>query len=54
MNPYTAAINYAFMDWTYFESIYFSMVTFTTIGFGDLTITNSNQKFIIILFSYFG
>ena len=49
-----AAIIYAFMDWDFFDSLYFSMVTFTTVGFGDLTITDSNYKFIIILFSYFG
>ena len=49
-----AAIIYAFMDWDFFEALYFSMVTFTTVGFGDLTITDSNYKFVIILFSYFG
>ena len=30
------------------------MVTFTTVGFGDLTITGYNLKFVIVAFSYFG
>ena len=49
-----AAIIYAFTDWDFFEAIYFSMVTFTTVGFGDLTITDHNAKFVILVFSYFG
>lgn len=49
-----AGVICAFMNWSFFDALYFSMVTFTTVGFGDLTITESDYKFIIILFSYFG
>jgi len=49
-----AAIIDGFTDWDYFEAVYFSMVTFTTVGFGDLTITDHNAKFLILVFSYFG
>ena len=49
-----AAIIDGFTDWNYFEAVYFSMVTFTTVGFGDLTITDHNAKFLILVFSYFG
>ena len=31
-----AAIIDGFTDWNYFEAVYFSMVTFTTVGFGDI------------------
>ena len=49
-----AAIIGGFTGWDYFEAVYFSMVTFTTVGFGDLTITDHNAKFLILIFSYFG
>ena len=49
-----ASIVYAITDFTFFDSCYFSMVTFTTVGFGDLTITGYNLKFVIVAFSYFG
>ena len=42
-----------FTGWDYFDSTYFSMVTFTTVGFGDLTITDYELKFMINFFSYF-
>ena len=48
------AIIGGFTGWDYFEAVYFSMVTFTTVGFGDLTITDHNAKFLILIFSYFG
>ena len=41
-------------EWTYFESLYFMMVTFTTVGFGDLTITAYDWKYAIMFFSYLG
>jgi len=49
-----ASIVYAITDFSFFDSCYFSMVTFTTVGFGDYTITGYNLKFVIVCFSYFG
>ena len=49
-----AAIIHAFTDWNFFEAAYFSMVTVTTVGFGDLTITDINAKFLILVFNYLG
>ena len=49
-----ASIVYAITDFSFFDSCYFSMVTFTTVGFGDYTITGYNLKFFIVCFSYFG
>lgn len=41
-------------EWNYFECIYFMMVTFSTVGFGDLTITSHDWKFLIMFISYVG
>ena len=41
-------------DFSYLDSVYFMMVTFSTVGFGDLTITNSDYKFVIMAFNYVG
>lgn len=49
-----ASIVYAITDFSFFDSCYFSMVTFTTVGFGDYTITDYDLKFVIVCFSYFG
>merc|ERR1712131_49040 len=50
-----AAIIDAFAtDWNFFEAVYFSMVTVTTVGFGDLTITDHNAKFLVLAFNYLG
>jgi len=51
-----AAIIFSFKhgDWSFFESIYFMMVTFSTVGFGDFTITETDMKFIILAFNYMG
>ena len=48
-----SAIVHSFTGWNYFDSTYFSMVTFTTVGFGDLTITDYSLKFLINVFTYF-
>ena len=46
---------YAFMEeWSYFESIYFMMVTFTTVGFGNLTVHASHYKFVILVINFIG
>ena len=49
-----ASIVYAITDFSFFDSCYFSMVTFSTVGFGDYTITGYKFKFVIVCFSYFG
>ena len=41
-------------EWSYFESIYFMMVTFTTVGFGNLTIHTNHWKFAILLINFIG
>ena len=41
-------------EWSYFESIYFMMITFTTVGFGDLTLQANSWKFAILLINLFG
>ncbi|CAG5103598.1 Oidioi.mRNA.OKI2018_I69.chr1.g859.t1.cds [Oikopleura dioica] len=41
--------------WTYFEALYFMVVTFTTVGFGDYSVTpGSNYQFGIVIFIYLG
>ena len=38
----------------FFDSVYFTMVTFTTVGFGDLSITGHNYKFFNVFLTYLG
>lgn len=40
--------------WTFFESFYFSFITMTTIGFGDLVPTKNAHIFIILLYIILG
>jgi len=50
-----AAIVYFFKtEWGFFESIYFMMVTFTTVGFGNLTIHDHHWKFLILIINFIG
>ena len=50
-----AGIIYALKaEWSYFECIYFMMVTFTTVGFGNLTIHAHHWKFAILVINFFG
>ena len=42
------------LDFTFFDSVYFTMVTFTTVGFGDLSITGHNYKFFNVFLTYLG
>lgn len=46
-----AAIFTHYEGWTYFNSIYYCVITLTTIGFGDyVALQVQNTKFLIILF----
>jgi len=38
----------------FLDSMYFTMVTFTTVGFGDLSITEHNYKFFNVFLTYLG
>ena len=40
--------------WTFVDSFYFSMVTMSTVGYGDLSPTKAGSKFFTILFVIFG
>lgn len=40
--------------WSFVDSLYFSMVTMSTVGYGDLSPTTAGSKFFTILFVVFG
>ena len=40
--------------WTFVDAFYFSMVTMSTVGYGDLSPTKGGSKFFTILFVIFG
>ena len=41
-------------NWTWTESLYFTVVTTTTVGYGDLHPTSDASRFIAIFFILFG
>ena len=49
-----AAIAWLHEGWGYGDCVYFSIVTFTTIGFGDFAPSAGNTKFLYILLIYIG
>lgn len=42
------------MDWTWEESFYFSVVTLTTVGYGDLTPDTGLQRIVIAIYVLIG
>mmetsp|Transcript_42934 Transcript_42934/g.48763 ORF Transcript_42934/g.48763 Transcript_42934/m.48763 type:complete len:386 (+) Transcript_42934:347-1504(+) len=48
------AYSYIFENWSITTSIYFSVVTFTTIGYGDITPTTDGGKLFCCFYSLFG
>ena len=41
-------------DWSYVDSFYFSTITLTTIGYGDLVPTKDSSKIFTSFYSIFG
>lgn len=48
------AYSFVFEKWNIEDSLYFSIVTFTTIGYGDLLPTNTASQLFTCVFIYFG
>ncbi|XP_071137594.1 potassium channel subfamily K member 2-like isoform X1 [Mytilus galloprovincialis] len=56
-----SAIFYTIEGWTYGEAIYYSLITFTTIGFGDFVVGTENEggtrivyKLLVIIWIFIG
>lgn len=43
-----------FEEWSYFEALYFCFISFTTIGYGDFTITTFGGAVIFIIYALLG
>jgi ABC-type microcin C transport system permease subunit YejB len=41
-------------DWTLIQSLYFSVVTLTTVGYGDLTPTSDYSRIFTIIYIFIG
>jgi len=49
------ALVYVFLEqWTYFESVYFTVITLTSIGFGDYLPSNSASRLFTVVFVILG
>jgi voltage-gated potassium channel Kch len=49
-----AAFGYGFEKWGIIDSVYFGVVTFTTIGFGDLAPSTDAGRFFMVFFALYG
>jgi len=47
-------VYFSIEGWTYLDSLYFTVVTVTTIGYGDLAPQTEIGKIFTIFFSFFG
>jgi voltage-gated potassium channel len=43
-----------FEDWSFIEALYFSVVTLTTVGYGDLTPTSDGTRIFTIIYIFSG
>ncbi len=50
----SAKVFQKFEGWSFIDAIYFTVITFTTIGYGDLTPQTSVGKIFTIAFSFLG
>merc|ERR1719245_1313301 len=41
-------------DWGFWESLYFTVITISTVGYGDMTPTSVFKKIITIIYLYIG
>ena len=41
-------------DWTFIQSLYFSVVTLATVGYGDLTPTTDYSRIFTIIYIFIG
>eukprot|EP00549_Striatella_unipunctata_P015205 CAMPEP_0118702200 /NCGR_PEP_ID=MMETSP0800-20121206/17737_1 /TAXON_ID=210618 ORGANISM="Striatella unipunctata, Strain CCMP2910" /NCGR_SAMPLE_ID=MMETSP0800 /ASSEMBLY_ACC=CAM_ASM_000638 /LENGTH=400 /DNA_ID=CAMNT_0006603331 /DNA_START=81 /DNA_END=1283 /DNA_ORIENTATION=+ len=48
------AFSYVFENWTILDSLYFTVITFTTVGYGDLTPVTDSERIFVIFFAICG
>lgn len=48
------AFSFIFEEWTIIDSVYFATVTFTTIGYGDITPTTDGGRLFTVVFGLYG
>jgi len=46
--------SFVFEKWSIVESLYFAVVVFTTVGYGDLSPSNNTSRFAVMVFAFYG